>query len=444
MQRVSSLWPYQRPVFLGLLANIASHPGETFTVLMPRQSGKNEISAHLVTTLLLRHARRGGSIVVCAPTLSPQATLSFLRTQSLLRGYSRRWGTPEGAEGNILRAGEATATFLSASPLANVAGHTASLLLIADEAQDIEEGWFNHQFRPMTASTGAPVVLLGTPWQGDSLLEKAVAANRRRDGARFPGSGELGRTHHEVPWQAVAAGSEAYRRHIEQERARLGAGHPIFQSQYELRSVTAEGRLLSASSLQAVAGAFPPLDAPEPGERYVAGIDFGGEGADWSVLTIGRVKGDRCEVVAVSRSHEGFDAVQSEFIAAIRDWGIERVLADGTGLGAPLVSTLSKKLGGRIERFIFTESSKSALGFELQAAAATGRMAIAPPETPGLAALWQELRDCRAEPRAGRLLGWQAPNGAHDDCVASLALCLRAAGGVRPERIARGREGRRE
>ena len=442
MTIASGLRRYQARILLSLGWNIRDFPGETFTVMLPRQAGKNEVSAALVAGLLVSHQQRGGSIVVCAPTLYPQAGISFERTAARLRAAATRHGWRFSVEGHTLRLGEASAVFLSGSPTANVAGHTASILLIGDEAQDLEEDWFNRQFRPMTASTGAPTVLFGTPWQGDSLIEKAVAANRKHDAEATDPRAAFHPWHNQAGWEEVARALPEYGRYVRQERERLGAGHPIFQSQYELVAAQAERRLFSAAQVWSLEGAFGPLDAPVAGERYVGGLDFAGEGADGdaTVLTIARLGDEGAEVVAVSSWRgEAFEFVAAGVEAIARRWKLERLLCDATGMGAPLAAGLRRSLGPRVEPLAFSRPEKSALGFDLIAGASTGALRIAPPLTPGLQALWDELRSCRAEPVAGGQLTWGAPAGLHDDCVASLALCFRAARGIGPERVARGR-----
>jgi len=194
------LRPYQSRTLLALIDGVENCPGETFTVLFPRQAGKNEVSAALVAYLLRANAARGGSVIVCAPTRTPQALISLERTLAALDQTAHLFPLPAVRSEATITCGAARAIFLSASPEAHVAGHTASLALIADEAQDIDADWFNRQFRPMAASTGAPTVLFGTPWDGRSLLETAVRANRARD--------RLGSIpvplHHEVGWREVA------------------------------------------------------------------------------------------------------------------------------------------------------------------------------------------------------------------------------------------------
>jgi hypothetical protein len=308
--------------------------------MMPRQSGKNEIAAALVAFLLRTHAVAGGTVVVCAPTREPQARISAERIRGALAatdalvpaaGRSR-------SRGDTVTVGHARAVLLSASPQANVAGHTASIALVADEAQDIDEAWFNRQFRPMAASTGAPTILLGTAWDGRTLLERAVEANRARDAVAPHGP----RHHHQASWREVAETLPAYGAYVEAERERLGASHPLFLSQYELVPGEVAGRLLTRELLASLEGGHDPLSAPEPGERYVAGLDFGGDGesADATVLTIARVEADGghgstgCAVVGQREWRgEPYARVLDDIRALDRAWRFDRVSGDATRRG---------------------------------------------------------------------------------------------------------------
>ena len=449
LPRRPALRAYQARVLRGLLLAVAASPAAPLTVLMPRQSGKNEIAAALVACLLRANAHEGGTVVVCAPTLDPQARISADRIRATLAatdplvpaaGQSR-------SRGDTVSVGRARAVLLSASPQASVAGHTASIALIADEAQDIDEDWFNRQFRPMAASTGAPTVLFGTAWNGRTLLERAVDANRARDADSPHGT----RRHHQASWREAAAVLPAYGAYVESERERLGATHPLFLSQYELVPGEVAGRLLTRDLLAALERGHDPLSAPEPGERYVAGLDFGGEkeDADATVLTIARVEayagngGVACRVVA-QREWRGapYARVLHEVRALDRLWRFERVSADATGLGAPLVAQLRPQLGARLDEFVFTAASKSALGYALLAAARTGRLALPRDDgSPEAFRCREELAACEASLASGGRLAWGNDRG-HDDYVVSLALCLRAAESAGAPRLAVGR-GRR-
>ncbi len=320
-----------------------------------------------------------------------------------------------------------------------MAGHTASLLLVGDEAQDLDADHFNRQFRPMAASTGAATVLFGTAWDGRTLLETEAERNRGLDAAR---AGL--RRHYQVGWREVAASLPSYGDYVRSERARLGASHPLFLTQYELTPAQGAGRLFGTAQLEALRGTHPALSVPAPGERYVGGLDFGGEGADpdATVLSLARVGADGgCEVVALLRWRGAAFARVVELAAAeCGRWRVERLCADATGMGGPLCAQLERELGARLERVTFTSASKSAMGFDLLAGANTGRLRLfADDGSPAFAACLDELAACRSALGEGGALRWFAPPGGHDDFVASLALCLRAAQGIRPPRVATGR-----
>lgn len=444
--RFPGLRDYQAQVAMALLRGVTSRAAPTFTVMFPRQAGKNEVSAALVAGLLRTYALAGGSVIICAPTLSPQAAISLERTLRAGRSTDR---LVEGQgrivlDRNRVSVGRATATFLSASREAHVAGHTASIALIADEAQDIDPEWFDRQFRPMAASTAAPTVMFGTPWDGETLLERAVAANREADALeRGEAFMDFNPRHYEVSWREVARVVPAYGDYVRAERERLGERHPLFLTQYALRTVEGGGRLLSVSQLRAIEGPHPRLPAPMPGQRYVAGLDFAGEGAhaDATVLTIARVSDGRCEVVAhKSWKSQPFECVIEDLGQIFALWQPARVCADATGMGAPLCARLAPQLGSRLEPFTFSGSSKSELGYALIAAAGTGRLLLyADDGSPESTACRAELRACRASHAPGGLLRWEAPSDEHDDYVASLALCLRAAEHLPRPRVARGR-----
>lgn len=442
-RRSPVLRDYQARTLAGLLRGIARYRSTTLTVMYPRQAGKNEVAAHLIAALLRMHAARGGSVVVCAPTLRPQARISIDRLRRILDDTAHLFpvaGLPRWSA-NTVRVGRASATFLSASPHANVAGHTASIALIADEAQDIEPDWFDRQFRPMAASTGAPAVLFGTPWDGRSLLDRAVQMNRCHDAALADGTAVP--LHYEVSWRQVAASRPSYGAHVRRERARLGANHPLFLTQYELRSVADARRLLTPAQLIRLEGRHGRLTGPLPGERYVAGLDLAGDGphGDASVLTIARVGGGGCCEVVQHAAWRGqpYDNVIAAVVALGRRWGLERLAVDATGLGGPLAVRLADELGRIVEPFTFTAASKSELGFALQAAAETGRLFLyADDGSSDARAVRAELAACGATLAMGRRLEWGNPAG-HDDYVASLALCLHAARSLGSPRVAVGR-----
>ncbi len=447
---------YQREAGRAIVSSVLEGRGLTITVVMARQAGKNELSAQVELLLLLRHARRPVDAIKCAPTFEPQGRVSLHRLwdrilQAGLESLARR------EEGRAVRLGRARQLFLSAEPSANVVGHTAGLLLEADEAQDIDRDKFDREFRPMAAPFAATTVLYGTPWDDSTLLEAAVQANlemERRDGIR---------RHFEADWTVVAALNPDYGRYVEAERARLGEDHPLFRTQYALKTVRGGGRLFSPSQREQMRGRHSRQSAPREGETYVAGLDLGGqdfgveEGRrqhDATVLTIGRVlfppagaivPEPRLEVV----EHLSFRGVPHEALLArlvdvLRDvWRVRRVAVDATGLGETLARLLSRALGsGAVQAVRFSAESKSRLGFELLAAVNGGRLKLyAPDGSAEHAELWRQIELARAVYRPNRTMNFFVdPAQGHDDFVVSLALAVQATAGLQEERprVARG------
>ncbi len=432
---------YQRRMLQELKDDMRQECGETFTLLLPRQAGKNELAAALMQTLI--KARGRGSAVAAAPTFSPQGAIGLERTRAAFTHTDTVTAplAPARLDGSTLISGGARAHFLSASREAHVAGHTASIALFADEAQEIDTDWFDRQFRPMAASTAAPTFLFGTPWDGTTLLDEAVARNRERDDTLD----DQMDFHHEFPWEDIAKTQSAYGRFVRNERDRLGARNHIFRTQYGLETVDSAGSFFTAEALAALEGTHERLRAPVPHERYVGGLDVGGDGAraDASVLTVARVcAGGRCEVAEL-KAWQGIpiNELESAVTTAVRHWRLERLVVDATGMGAGIAAHLETNLAPmHLEHFKFNAQTKSELGYRLVGEAAAGRVLLfANDGSPDAVACRSELRRCRRRNLPGGGLQWAAPGSEHDDYVISLALAMHAAQGAGPPRVATGR-----
>jgi hypothetical protein len=157
------LRPYQVGVADAVRQSVRTGAGRTFSVMVARQGGKNELSAQLELMLLIAHREKDADAVKCAPTFLPQAKVSLRRLWARLRAL--RLPFPSAVEdGYIVRLGRARQVFLSAEPSANVAGHTCHTLLEVDEAQDVDADKFDKDFRPMAATANATTIYYGTAW----------------------------------------------------------------------------------------------------------------------------------------------------------------------------------------------------------------------------------------------------------------------------------------
>jgi hypothetical protein len=439
------LRPYQREVARAIVASARDRRGITFSVMMARQMGKNELSAHIEAYLLNLHRRAGGTLVKAAPTLRPQGLISRRRLLHLLDNplNAGRWRATQGA----IEIGRARAQFLSAAPASNVVGATADLLLELDEAQDLTEEKIQRDFRPMASSTNATVVLYGTAWNLANPLERQKQINlelERRDGVR---------RHFEFDWQILAAISPAYRAFVEGEIARLGADHPLIRTQYYLRPLDDVGYLFGAAARALLEGAHARLEAGLPGETYVAGVDVAGQDAaavpglltpatphderDTTVVTVARLtwSAEREPALEVVQHYSWSGVDHPTQHHALRGllggtFPCVRVVVDATGLGAGVASWLTAALGSRVvEPFVFSAASKSRLGFLLLEMAGSGRCRLYRHD--GSA----DAERCRREIAAVRyeLAGHEQlrfsvpPAEGHDDYAVSLALCCQAA-----------------
>ncbi len=442
------LRPYQMEAGEAILDSVRHGRGLTFTVVMARQAGKNELSAQVELRLLTTN-QFAFDAIKCAPTFDPQCRISIRRLWSHI--VQARLTDISTLEVRTIQVGAARQLFLSAEPSANVVGHTAELLLEVDEAQDVDREKFEREFRPMAAATGATTVLYGTPWDESTLLEETVQANleaERRDGIR---------RHFSADWTAVAEFSPVYAQYVEAERARLGEEHPLFRTQYALKTIAGGGRLFSGAQKGQLQGDHARRHAPEQGEVYVAGLDLAGEsgaaGRDATVLTIGRVVLPRVGALVQEPrleidEHLSLKGVpHDELFARLADvlgqvWRVRCLVVDATGLGETLSRLLSRTLGGDIVQPLrFTAESKSRLGYELIAAVNGGRLKMyAADGSPEYTQFWREMELARVAYRPNQSMNFFVePSRGHDDYVVSLALALAASRGLGRPRVARGR-----
>jgi phage terminase large subunit-like protein len=167
----NSLYPYQRDIFQAIWESVREEKGITFSVEIARQGGKNELSATLETLLLLSFFNKGGNIIKCAPTFSPQTLISMTRLTDTLRDCGMD-AICRDELGYIIRLQNARAIFLSADESASVVGNTAHILLEIDESQDVSKKKYTRDFRPMGATPNVTTVHYGTAWDDSTLLEE--------------------------------------------------------------------------------------------------------------------------------------------------------------------------------------------------------------------------------------------------------------------------------
>lgn len=443
---VFALREYQAGVSLALSA-AAAGSGLNLAAVFSRQSGKDELIAQWLAWWMIRNQRRGGSIVMAAPTLRPQAMITRdrlvnrLELSPLGRGYWR--------DGVKVGMGQAQVGFASAGPDANARGLTASTLLIGNEAQDIDIERWDAVFAPMTASTNASTVIFGTEFDGTGLLAREVDYLRtlqHRDGRQRVFL---------VPWDQVAAEVPAYGLHYRSRVDQLGEEHPFIRTEYHLERLEEGAGLFPADRCERMQGAHPRRVCAIDGRTYAMTLDVAGEdevtrlaGGEWNpeasrdavVLTVFEVDVPRSKLQlpvykVVNRkawTGIGHVALATEIERQARStWGARALAIDATGVGAGLAAVLKDKLEKGPKKclvypVIFGPAVKSKLGWDFVGLVDSGRFQdyYEPKPEKDTAEHWRQVRRCIYEvrPGPGKLLSWGARPGEHDDFLLSAAL----------------------
>lgn len=460
---------YQVGPARAVVESVEGGQGRTLATVFSRQSGKDELLAQVLAYLLTTYQVRGGNIVVAAPTFKPQAALSRDRLLDRLQ----QMGAARGAvhDGYIVRVGRATARFLSAAPEANARGQTADLLLVANEAQDIAPATWDAVFDPMAAATNATTLFMGTVWSRETLLARQLRYLEERE--REDGERRVWR----VDWEEVARALPAYGDRVRSRIAQFGLDHPFIQTEYLLRELEGAGSLFPPHRLAQLRGNHPRRHAADAaalraGRRYALLLDVAGEeetGAgpsgwrdasrrDSTALTVievepapGRLPTYRV-VDRMAWTGVRHVALHDQLVDLARQvWRASLVVVDGTGIGAGLASFLAATLGDRrggtvipVQPFIFSQASKSALGWSFVGLIDAGRFKDYADDGEPLTRLFQRqlaATSYDAPPGPGKVLRWAVPSSqGHDDLVMSAALAATLDGVDWRARVARGSE----
>lgn len=469
-----SLRAYQAEVAREIVCSIEEGEGRQFAIAFARQSGKDELLAQVEAYLLWSHRKRGDSIVVVNPTFRPQGLMSRRRLLDRLDAARlRRKVRP----GHAVRLGRAGCVFLSAAPSASARGETASMLLVANEAQDISPQRWDAVFDPMGAASHATQLFSGTVWSSRTLLARQMAylsEIERKDGKRRV---------FRVGWEEVAAHAPAYGEQVRARIAQFGRDHPFMRNEYFLEELGGEGTLFGPARRAQMRGHHPRQRSATPGRHYallvdVAGADeasaeFGARNAEYdevsphSAFQTPHSERDATALTVVEVDLAGLDdplvlrpsyrvvdrrlwvgTPHPQLYAAITDlarnvWSARWVVVDATGVGAGLAGFLGQALPGKVVPFVFSSQSKSQLGWDFLALVEGGRFKDYAEDGEGETGLfWAQVEACGSQvgEGPGKPLRWGVKDRAiHDDLLISASLCaLLDRVDWRP-RIARGR-----
>ncbi len=160
------------------------------------------------------------------------------------------------------------------------------------------------------------------------------------------------------------------------------------------------------------------LEAPLIGKNYVAGLDLG-VSRDFTVLII--MDADERRVVYHRFwDSESWTQVQNHIVAINQEWGIQRMVADATGMGRAMVEDLMA-YNMPVEGISLQKNIREEVLANLTVA-----MEHKTIEFPAIPIMLRQLRAFQHIRMANGQFKAQAPAGEHDDEVFALALALSA------------------
>jgi hypothetical protein len=448
---------YQIEAVQAVVESVLLNRGLSIVIMFPRQSGKNECQAQVEAFLLARMADTKGEMVKISPTWKPQTQNAMRRLEQVIMQNRMTKDVWVKESGYIYRFQTARLIFLSGSPTTHIVGATASILLQVDEAQSVSIEKYDRDIAPMAASTNATRVFWGTAWTSRTLLARELRAARqaeRKDGIRRV---------FRLAAPEVAAEVPAYGRFVEEQVEKLGRNHPLVKTQYFSEEIDAEGGMFPPARRQLMRGSHERQEGPTPGRRYALLVDVAGEdeglssatgegtllnpGRDATALTVIEIDRARLNLMRyptyrvvdrrlwVGTKHT---TLYGQILALAEHWQPARLVVDATGVGAGLASFLERALPGKVRPFVFSQASKSTLGWDFLAVIETGRFLDWRPSSPApadeQAEFWQQVEHCTFEALAGpeRRVRWGVPDSTrdpysglpvHDDLLISAALC---------------------
>ena len=439
--------PYQLEPAQAILDSIKTNAGRSFILILSRQSGKDELAANLKAYLMTRFAGFETGIVEVNPTYKPQTINAIMRlerrlnTNHISRLYWKK-------RSDFMRfMGKSVVSFLSGDSQANVVGAVASLLLIVNEAQDIEPSIYDKNFAPMAASTNATRVFMGTSWTSQTLLAREMRTARQaeeKDGIRrvFIYTAD-----------DVRKGVPAYGRYVDGEIGKLGRQHPLVKTQYFCEEIDAQTGMFPAGRRALMKGDQLPEETPAPGRVYIFSIDVAGQdevafndpesqylrnpGRDAVTLTMSQVDLSQLETLqapiyrAVHREQwTGCNhiAVFGKLMALADSWKPMYIVIDATGVGEGLWAMLEHRYHEKVLPVKFTAQKKSDIGYHFIGIIETGRFRDCCPT----AEVDEQYAACVSEVLVGpnHILRWSVPEGRrnssgeliHDDIIVADAL----------------------
>lgn len=157
-----------------------------------------------------------------------------------------------------------------------------------------------------------------------------------------------------------------------------------------------------------------PGGKPQPGRRYVMGVDWGRDN-DYTALAV--IDAENGAVVALDRFNKiDFIFQRDRLMGLARLWNVSVIWAESNSIGVPNIEAL-QRLGLPVRAFATTAQSKAPLIEGLALAIEQGSLHLLKDDV-----LRSELVAYQVERKVSGNYAYGAPSGGHDDTVIAVAL----------------------
>jgi hypothetical protein len=305
-----SLHPYQIPLSRRVIESVLINDGEEITALAARQSGKSEIIANTVATLmvllprlavmypdLLGQFKNGLWVGLFAP-VEGQAETLYNRTQDRLTSELAREilgdveidDSVEKVPGVIrsfkLKNSGSRLMMMTANPRAKIESKSFHLIVI-DECQEADDFVVSKSISPMLAYYSGTMVKTGTPTNHKNNFYRSIQLNKRRQTTR--GSRP---NHFEWDWREVSKYNQNYGKYIKKEMLRIGEDSDEFQMSYNCKWLLERGMFVTSQVMDELGDTSQEVVKSWHRTPVIVGIDPARK-MDSTVVTVVWVDWDR-------------------------------------------------------------------------------------------------------------------------------------------------------
>ena len=416
------LYSYQKEPVHRLIVGIITFEAASVTLLFSRQSGKTEVFAFLIPTLMailpvlgdifpeLEYFKNGFKAGIFAPQSDQKDTLySRIKNRMTSQTAQEVMSDPDINTGIALYSlltltNGSTCTAQTASKNSKIEGNTLDLVVM-DEAQDIDDLVAQKSIEPMTTATAGSIARCGTTGTKVNHFYEEIQYNRKND-VKTP---KNRRCHFEYNDKEIIRRRreqfkiDGKRQHLLYEKVvkkfidKWGENSPSFQLSYRLVWRIEDNMFMPEDAFWKYCNKrlkivdYPDTDVDDPNVTYSFGIDWAKEGCSTVVTVIRSTPNDEehetIEEYDQSRPNkrimcwvelpgEDYEEQHYSIMELVYLWLPSVIYSDATGVGNAPTDRLIYAVPETttIVPYVFSTPSKSEMWTELYEELKGGRL----------------------------------------------------------------------